>query len=141
VVVSLIYLAIQIRGNTRTMRANAFQGVLGSTGEFISHLIHDDGLAQIYSRGVEDYAGLSENEQTRFDRLLMLQFHQFQNLYFQSRQGLLEGSYWESFRDFMLWHVQRPGPALWWTERKNMYSTEFQDFLDGSVEPQRRRPS
>jgi hypothetical protein len=46
VIASLIYLAVQVRQNTQSIRASTYEGMIRSSGEFLLPLIQDRDLAR-----------------------------------------------------------------------------------------------
>ena len=69
VVVSLIYLASQIRMNTKTVRASNLSGQIAAGSEW-SRMIVDPAAASLYVRDLEDFVGLSAEDQLRFNGLI-----------------------------------------------------------------------
>lgn len=65
VIASLLYLAIQVRSNTRMMRTTAEQDAIDSFRNFQRSLLEADRL-KIFRTGVEDLNALSEDERARF---------------------------------------------------------------------------
>ena len=66
VVISLIYVALEIRQNSNAVRSAAAQSVHEHFANW-SHLIAADAeLSRIAANGLRDYQSLSENERTRF---------------------------------------------------------------------------
>ena len=72
VIVSLAYLAVQIRQNTaqigeqsRELRLAAIDAIAQSFSRFRDPLIRDPELAALWLRGIADYDGLDEVEQVR----------------------------------------------------------------------------
>ena len=51
VVLSLLYLATQIRQNTQATRASSYEDVAQGVRAFMALIAQDEGLAQIYLRG------------------------------------------------------------------------------------------
>ena len=72
VIITLIYLATQIRQNTRQMRSDGHVRVTNSYNEIIGQLLADDHLFKIIVRGCQDWDDLTSFEQSRFH----LFFHQ-----------------------------------------------------------------
>ena len=95
VVVSLIYLAMQIRGNTKATRANAFQGVIRSEMEMAAIFIEN---AAVWDKVVEGEP-IAEGEEMR--RAIML-YNMFMldtvRRYRQYSIGYLEAQAWEARR-------------------------------------------
>ena len=67
VVISLVYLAIQIRQNTKAVRASSYQEVANGVTNFNSSLAQNKEMARIYLKGNEDPKQLSPEESLRFE--------------------------------------------------------------------------
>lgn len=65
-VVTLVYLAIQIRSNTRAVKSAAAQSVHEAFATWYRMLAADAPLAQLVTNGLRDYASLSEGDKARF---------------------------------------------------------------------------
>jgi hypothetical protein len=72
VVVSLIYLAGQIRQNSRLLKASAAGVTWQSSNAQASLTVQDPELARIYWAGIADRESLSEQDRQRFDPLVGL---------------------------------------------------------------------
>jgi hypothetical protein len=134
VIISLIYLAVQIRQNTRSLRASSRQAVLDGQSNFATLLLHNDNMARVYRVGIEDIGKLTDDERVQLDALLVTMFRSFQNLYFEHESSTVEQGIWDGFHRNMLWHMKRPGVREWWETRKVLYSPAFSAFLDGRGE-------
>ena len=62
VVLSLVYLPLQIRQNTRSLRAAAYQEAARSANEWSSLLVRNAELNGLFSKGISDYSSLSVEE-------------------------------------------------------------------------------
>jgi len=65
VIVSFVYLAIQIRQNTRTIRTSNYESVMNGMREYHALIAQDGELADIYMRGSEDLSSLEPREIVR----------------------------------------------------------------------------
>ena len=63
VLVTLVYLAIQTRENTKALRAATFQQVVDSFADISGSLSHDRELTEIVLKGRQDLASLDEVDQ------------------------------------------------------------------------------
>lgn len=97
VVVSLIYLAIQIRNQNTESRAATVQQVLESNAVAISQL-QDPDLAEIRIAGAEDFDSLSDAQRLRFVIYLPSALRSWENAYFQWRNGRLEDDTWHTLK-------------------------------------------
>jgi len=66
VVISLIYVALQIRQNTNAVRSATAQSVHEHFANWYHLIAADAELSRIAANGLRDYQSLSENERTRF---------------------------------------------------------------------------
>ena len=69
VVISLFYVASQIRQNTNTVRSATAQTVHEHFAKWYHLVAADDELSQIVANGLRDYASLSEKEEFGLLRL------------------------------------------------------------------------
>lgn len=138
VIVSLVYLAVQIRQNTRSVRASTQQAFVDVNASFAGLLISNPHMAQVYRTGIDDHSRLSEDEQVQFDMLMVTYFRNMQNLFQQHERGVLEYDVWEGSMRNMRWYMRQPGVAAWWETRSRMFSARFCEFLASLAEA---RPS
>jgi hypothetical protein len=142
VIISLIYLAVQIRQNTRSVRAATQQAFVDVNASFAGLLLHNEHMARVYRIGISRHSELSEDERVQFDMLMVTYFRNMQNLFHQHQRGMLESEVWEGSRRNMLWYIRQAGVRAWWETRRRMFSSEFCEFLEGgaSAPPAREEP-
>jgi len=130
VIVSLIYLAVQIRQNTRSVRAATQQSFVDVNASFAGLLLNNDHMAHVYRVGIADQDELTEDQRVQFDMLMVTYFRNMQNLFQQRERGMLEEDVWEGSRRHMLWYIRQPGVFTWWQARRPMFSDRFRAFLE-----------
>ena len=135
VVVSLIYLAVQIRQNTQqikqsisSVKASAYQTSLSSAAGFIVNVAQDPDLADIYRRGLQGES-LNETEWIRFRFVMSNLFAHYEHLYYQHRAGLAEPDYWESRAANMEWYFAQPGWRSYWEEAGRLFGRGFREYV------------
>lgn len=99
VIVSLVYLAVRIQQNTRTVRAAAFQQVVDSLADFTSSLSRDREMIEIVIKGNADFDSLDEIERTRFDFTFISFFRRAENVVVQTEYGTFSADTWAGFRE------------------------------------------
>ncbi len=67
--------------------------------------------------------------------LLTQLFRNWENAFYQYRQGTLEPYLWEAWRQVILSYFHQPGVQDWWQLRRTAYSKPFQEFLESSSRP------
>lgn len=125
VVVSLLYLGVQIRQNTRSLRAAAHQSITVHIAELNRTIVEHADVARIMERGLKDLSALSPEEQRRFHNYNSARFRHYDNLFYQYRAGMLEKSQWTGFHNLLAFHLMHPGIAAWWKDNTPYYSSEF----------------
>ncbi len=132
VMVSLVYLAIQVRQNTRSIRGAMYSTIVQSFQELNILSASDSEVARVLEEGVEDWDGLAAGDRARLLHGFFSLFKNFENAYYQYRQGTLEPGLWEGWSLLMRSYFSKPGVQSWWHLRRKAFSTEFREFLESS---------
>jgi hypothetical protein len=126
VVVSLIYLAVQIRGNTKIASAQARHSI----SEFalrisIFRAEHADRFAKL-ERGSE----LTEGDR-HFQYWSHVQFLLHAETYFHHHQlGLMPDEHWRGYAKFVRRYVQSPGFKETWDDIGPAFSEDFAQWIN-----------
>ena len=118
VIVSLIYLAIQIRRNDISTRAATTQSLLNTSTEML--------LQRVYSGfGIEDATEYQRNT------LLFAVFSHMNNAHYQRRVGTLDDEAWSMF-DGRLRRLVRTTERFdsWWDEYQINFTKPFVDYVN-----------
>jgi hypothetical protein len=91
IIVSILYLAVQIRQNTRALRLSVHHAMSDAHSHYLTLIAQDADLARLYRAGAADFAALSEEDRSRFDLLLHHVFITFEDAYYHLREGALPG--------------------------------------------------
>jgi hypothetical protein len=133
VVVSLVYLASQIRQNSKLLEAAADDARIQGSNTAGALLVGDPEVTRIYWDGSEDREALSESDRRRFDAFMSMQYQSFVQQWEHHRRGQSTVTGWDQMLLGMRWQCGRPGIIQWWREYRGLYSPEFRDFLDGLI--------
>ena len=131
VVVSLIYLASQIRQNSRLLKASTASVTLEAANGMSNLIVQDPELSRIYFDGLADPASLSEPDQRRFNPLIGIQITGFQQQFRLARDGSLGSEVWADMEQAQRWLAQQSGMKQWWLQWRNLYGEDFGDYMDG----------
>ena len=94
VIVSLVYLAVQIRQNTLSVRATTFQATTELITDSTARIASDPELARIYAGGLSGAGDLSEIDRFRFGLLMVTVVRRLESAYFQREVGVLSEEQW-----------------------------------------------
>jgi hypothetical protein len=135
VVVSLIYLAGQIRQNSKLLKVSTTGAVATSDIDMNKLLIADVELHRMFIEGMADRDTLSEAERRRFDQFLHMIMRTFKRNYYFAQDGAINDSIWQGERQLLLMTLQQPGARQWWAETptSNWFDPEFRDYVDGLI--------
>ena len=130
VIISIVYLAIQIRTNTEAERTSTYQAVVSDFGALNNTMASTPELSHMFVEAMEDYHQLSSDEKARISQLFFQCFHYFENMFYQHRKGYLDEEVWTGWKRLMLTYYARPGFQTWWEHRRDVYSESFACFLE-----------
>jgi len=133
VVVSLAYLATQIRNQNREARAATIQQVLQNNADTISQL-QDPELAAIWISGIDNLESLTEVERLRFVIYLTSGMRSFENAYFQWQNGRLDDETWITLTAVIRDIKSTNGFTQFLNLRRHHFRGEFVSFLE-DLEP------
>ncbi len=133
VVVSLVYLASQIRQNSRLLRVSTAAVIGESSIAVTGELTQSPELARIFWEGIADRAALSEADQQRFDPLVSQNISRMCLEYHLWQEGAVIPVLWETRRKQISWLIENPGVQHWWREWRRIYDEQFCDFIDGLI--------
>ena len=131
VVVSLVYLAIQVRQNTRAVRASTERAIFAQNMDFDRALVSDPELNRIWILGRAKPDQLTEEQTQRFRRLMSMYYRHFENLYFQHQDALVGDRVFDAWRTIGLELSKQPGALLWWNRYSGRVLTEeFRRYVE-----------
>jgi len=114
-VVTLAYLAVQIRQNTKEARLTTMRELVASVQDGFSPL-YNPGYARVFRLGRHHPEELDEDELSAFKMLLDRQFYSFQNLVYQYESGSVDEEIFQSTLSMFQRLVSTPGGAAWWRD-------------------------
>ena len=133
VVVSLLYLATQIRIQNRESQIASTHEILGAFRD-IAGTYEDSEKAELLLRASADFESLSDVERIQFIAMAQKILRVWEEAFHQHRTKRLETHVWNAiciqFSDFM----GTPGAQRAWELRKHGFSHDFCDFMQ-TIEP------
>lgn len=130
---SIIYVSIQIRNNTRAVRASAFQQVVNSFAAISFDIAKDKKLVDLYLRAGKDFAALDELERAQYSLMLLSFLRRTENVFFQTEIRLLYAKHWSGIRESVKEIMAPPGARICWSEVKDRLNPEFRAFISGLI--------
>ena len=131
VIISLLYLAIQVRSQNRESRLATINNSLMKWNSLLSLVADNSELAEIWNRGLKNEK-LSETEEVRFRAFVNSYFRVIEGLYLQHLEGRLDDRIWQGIGTGTTEMLAAPGLHRFWSHRKQWYSQEFQDYVESA---------
>jgi hypothetical protein len=140
VVLTLGYLAVQIRQNTRALKASTHQSLSDSTIRFQAVTLDNAEVARIRLAGGKDLSSLTEEEHYRFITAMEMLFRLIENAFVQYKQGTLDDEGWHRYAETVPYLFQlRPGVVDWWNSPRIPFSPSFTAWVDEQLASARER--
>ena len=132
VVVSLVYLARQVRDNTSSVRTAANQDLMTSFNAVMAFPSASEHGARLYRTAVSGSWEELTTDEVAASRIVMVQITRvFEQAYLQYRAGFLEEDVWAGWRYQMVLSLGLPGYADAWRANRPMVNPDFARMLDG----------
>ena len=130
---SLIYLAVQIRAQTKERRQSAVNVLTAQWGDLTCALHDNAEFSAIFLRGVQSFADLDPVSKLRFSAFFNRFLNHFEAMYFSHRDGILTASSWGKIERTMSNLIAYPGVQQWWEERRHWHTEEFGRVVDAII--------
>ena len=114
VIATLLYLAVQVRINTQSVRASTHQEAENGARQVALVLAQDPELSRIWASGLLDFDSLPREEKIRFGSVASLILREFDNAEYQFAQETLDQASLDQSRRQLRVIAALPGFALWW---------------------------
>ena len=123
VFLTLGYLAVQIRQNTKAVRASALDSSVNAVNDVRIAMFESSEVAALYRRGLENPEELDDDERTRFRLLLHTIIWTVWNVYAQTEYGGLSSSTWAAQLPLLDRIMNSRGGIWFWGK----YQMEFEE--------------
>ena len=135
VLVTLVYLATQVRQNTRAVSAATFHAISSETSGFVARVAENPELAALLEKGFLRPDELSPSERFRVGFWLRATFRLNENYFYQTDYyGVLDSGVGAGYTSSLSEHARIPFVREWWGTAKGAFSPSFQAHFDGVLE-------
>ena len=130
IVISLIYVGIQVTDNTRAIRSETASNANTEFIDWYTHLSGDPELMDVWLRGVTAPETLDKQQSLRFVFLLHIIMLQFQNNFYLVEEGTLDEKMLLAINNTLATIRGTPGFAMYWSLRRELFFPEYQAFVE-----------
>ncbi|MEQ8661287.1 MAG: hypothetical protein RLW62_10750 [Gammaproteobacteria bacterium] len=133
VILTLYYLAAQIRQNTRALRRSAYQELLNYITNVNLMLTADRGLCELSIRARGGLGALDEADQMRMLAWYGTVFRHYQNAFTLHHEGVITTRQWESMSAPLDRHVTTAGGRDMWHIISQQLLPDFRAFVEARI--------
>ncbi len=131
VVVSLLYLGIQIRAQTRQSKIAAMHEVSAGFRDVVGYF-DDAEKAKLFIRALDENAELEEHEQFQLMVGCQRGFRVWEEAYYMHRAGNLDAKNWDGMNRQFQSFFAMPAFKRTWSLRSEFYGEEFRQMVESS---------
>jgi hypothetical protein len=137
VLITLIYLAMQIKQNTTSVKASAHQAWIAATIAEQS-AYHQESMAKTIAIGLFEPKGLDNDNWIQFAAYCHQFLHKAESAYYLAEDKIIEKSIADKELDRAANFLNTTGPQQWWSAGG---STQFTDEFVQMIENRMKQPS
>ena len=132
VLITLIYLAIQMRQNTKAVRLSTAHAVTEELQDMFGLLATDEGLCEVFIEAAQNEE-LSGVTRVRYNTFTSCLVRVFENAYLQNRDQAVNTDHWAGIVRMMIDVTAMPAFASYWEDRKHWFSDDFQLHMNNEI--------
>ena len=132
---ALIYLAAELRENTRALQASTSQEIIEAFHSQYQAVAQNEDLADILLRAARNPDEVMVHEKFRFYAHLFSMFRPYEIAYYQHKEGALDAKRWSGFNLQMVELISVKGIRGFWDARKHWFSEDFRYYIDTVLIP------
>jgi hypothetical protein len=133
VLVSLVYLSLQVRQTEKNQRALMNQGVATRAMERIAWIAEPD-ISDLFTRTVLGESDFSAQELMRLAVMLRVMLISGQDVYTQQRSGLLDQIMFDATMGGVKFWLSQPAFRAIWKSGRLSYAPEWRSYIDALIE-------
>ena len=134
VIISLVYLAVQVRFGARALKATTRDSTFHYLMEWNYALMADPGLAHAWHRSCVDFSDADEHTRARMVHVMYSFFKMFENMFLHYRDGLIEEHVWQQNTGILKAYATSRGARYYLSHRRSIFDPAYVAFLDGLKE-------
>ena len=134
VLITLIYLVIQLRQNTKTARLNTAHEVTREWQDIFSLLASDQGLSEVFMEAAKNEV-LEGVSRVRYYTFMSNLVRVYENAFLQNRDHAVSVDHWAGMKRMMIDVTDMPAFSAYWLDRKHWFSDDFQLHMSTEIVP------
>jgi hypothetical protein len=129
VVVSLFYLAAQIRQNTRALQSASFQEMVRAANDWSTLFIVHPETSSLWVRGLSDSKSLDTTERLSFNQLASMFLRNYATVLAMARDGLVPSSTCTAYEAAIVRQFRSLEMRDWWSAHEQYFEQSLCDRM------------
>ena len=130
VVLSLIFVGVQVKGNADILEAQAVFDLRESNSLMVRDLIANAELSEMIYRGYDDYESLSDLEKWRFEFWVFEVLTHRMTAWKYAEEGLLDSEEIETWQNSTCSFLALPSVRIIWEKQDTWLRADFRAFVE-----------
>jgi hypothetical protein len=135
ILISLIFVGIQIRDGNHLARAQMHQQIADNFTQVMQLAVDGDEEQYAALFSAEKFQNLSRVKLENLNARLLGIWKHYENVFYQHKNGFLHDAYWQSTMQYLAVWKAREGATIWWNGRKHTFAADFVTFVDSLEMP------
>ena len=131
VVISVLYLAYQVKLNTRHSKAFTQRDIIKDIHCHQAQIRENPGLIR---RGFSDFLSLTSDEKLIVNTYFNEAVSTFESTLRLDKAGLVDPAIFAGHGGLILSFLQTPGGKGWWEEIRNLFSEDIRHYIDAQID-------
>jgi hypothetical protein len=131
-IASLLYVAVQIRQNTASVRLQVEQAIKRDQIEMRRSIIENPELGDLLVKAIADFDSLSPAERVRANMIIANVIEHLQRIFLLRHEGLV---HWESQEAVLRGYLALKPYRQWWNLGREILQPEFVDHVERHILP------
>lgn len=133
VVVSLLYVARQMKAATRQRTLESYHSVVREVDDFCKLFAQEGANSDIWWRASKGLGNLTDAERVRYFAMLFILFRSWEKAFHYHSEGELEDWSAEVVAKPMVDFTMSNGVQEYWALRKRWYTADFRNWVDKQI--------
>ena len=134
VIISLVYLAVQIRHSTKESELSTIHNISESYTAFMQEVAGNAELSKIWDTGLTNFSALNRDEVVRFVIIIGMVGRILDDAYLQFTSKRIGLEVWRSYENILVMAAKSDGFGEYWTRRRDMHTPEFIALVEKKME-------
>ena len=133
-VATLIYLAVQLKQNTKALRSATFQQISSQMGQNIEVVVQSSEVADLIARLLSNSSDFTPAEKVRVQGVFVMSMRRLESVFVQSELQSLDAELARGFETSLLPLLTTKEGIEWWESAQSTFHNQFVNHVNKELE-------